>query len=122
MTKYIVRIETDRIRWIKIKKAMRQYVSLDARFYDNSDWTYIKDCHTSDAIRVTPIDSNQVGRVRPARIIDPDDLRAGIMSKELAGNKKKTWTNLDASKLWMYLIGFIVGGSILYTILQGGVF
>ena len=121
MTKYILRIETDRLKWIKVKKALRPYVGLDGRFYDNSDRTYIKDCHSSDAIRVTPIDSNQVGKVKP-ELIDPNDLRAGIMSKEIAGEKKKAFMNFDASNIWKYLIGIIVGGTILYTILTGGVF
>lgn len=121
MTKYIVRIETDRLKWIKVKKALRQYVGLDGRFYDNSDWTYIKDCHSSDAIRVTPIDSNQVGKVIP-KLIDPNDLRAGIMSKEISGDKKKSMMNFDASNLWKYLIAIIIGGSVLYTILTGGIF
>lgn len=121
MTKYLVRIETDRIKWIKVKKALRQYVSLDGRLYDNADWTYIKDCHSSDAIRVTPIDSNQVGKIIP-KLINPDDIRAGITSKEIAGNKKKSWANFDASKLWKYLVFLIVGGSVLYTVLTGGIF
>lgn len=121
MTKYIVRIETDRIRWIKVKKATRQYISLEGRFYDNRDALYLKDIHSSDAIRVTPIDSNQVGMVRPV-FVDPNDLRAGIMSKEIAGTKKKAWLNFDISKLPMILIGIVVGGAVLMTILQGGLF
>lgn len=121
MTKYIVRLETDRIRWIKIKKGSRQYVSIDSRLYDNADWTYIKDCNCSDAIRVTPIDSNQVGKIKP-RMVNPNDIRAGIMSKEIAGTKKRSWMNFDASKLWMYFVGIIVGGAVIITILQGGVF
>ena len=121
MTKYIVRLETDRITWKKVRKPLRQYLSWDARFYDNADWTYIKDCHSSDAIRVTPIDSNQVGKVNP-KLIDPDDIRCGIASMEISGTKKKSWLNFDASKLWLYLIGFIIAGTIIYTVLSGGVF
>lgn len=121
MAKYIVRLEQDRITWKKIRKSVRQYIGWDGRFYDNADWTYIKDCHSSDAIRVTPIDSNQVGMVRP-KMINPDDIRAGITSKEIAGEKKRSWANFDASKIPMILIGIIVGGAVVMTILQGGIF
>lgn len=121
MTKYLVRIECDRIRWIRIKKAARIFVSIDGRLYRNDDALYLKDAHSSDAIRVTPIDSNQVGRVRPM-IVNPDDTRAYIMSKEIAGTKKKSWANLDASKIWMYLVGAIVVGVVAWTILTNGGF
>lgn len=119
MTKYILMMETDCITWFKIKKGNRQLVSLWGRLYRNDDALYVKDKHCSDAIRVTPIDSNQVGKARPV-YVSPDDTRAIIMSKEIAGTKKKSWLNFDASKIPMYLIGAIIVGSVAYTILTGG--
>lgn len=119
MTKYIVRIETDCITWFKIKKGNRQLVSLQGRLYRNDDELYLKDKHCSDAVRITPIDSNQVGKVKPV-FVNPDDTRAIIMSKEIAGTKKKSWLNFDASKIGTYLIVAIVIGVVAYTILTGG--
>lgn len=119
MTKYIVRLECDRIRWFRIKKADRELITLSGRLYDNEDRLYLKDKHSSDAVMVKPIDSNQVGKPRPV-FVDPNRIRAKIMSKEIAGNKKRAWLNLDASKLWMVFIAVIVGGSIMITILNGG--
>lgn len=119
MTKYIVRLECDRIRWFRIKKAERELITLHGRLYDNEDCLYTKDKHTSDAVMIKPIDSNQVGK--PNSIyVDPNKIRAKIMSKEISGNKKKAWLNLDASKLWMVFVAVIVGGSVLITILNGG--
>lgn len=119
MTKYIVRLECDRIRWFRIKKAERELITLHGRLYDNEDCLYVKDKHTSDAVMIKPIDSNQVGKPRPT-YVDPNKVRAKIMSKEISGNKKKAWLNLDASKLWMVFVAVIVGGSVLITILNGG--
>lgn len=119
MTKYMVRLECDRVKWFKVKKANRLFLSLDERLYRNDDQFYIKDQHTSDAIRVTPIDSNQVGMAKPI-LIDPNDTRAFIMSKEISGTKKKSWLNLSSSKLWEYLTVAIVAGCILYAILING--
>lgn len=119
MTKYIVRIETDCITWFKIKKATRELVSLHGRLYRNDDQLYVKDKHSSDAIMVKQIDSNQVGKPR-AVYVNPNDTRAIIMSKEIAGTKKKSWLNFDASKIPMYLIGAIIVGVVAYTILTGG--
>lgn len=119
MTKYIVRLETDRIKWFKIKKAHRELITLHGRLYDNEDRLYVKDRHSSDAIMIKPIDSNQVAKPR-AVFVDPNRIRAKIMSKEISGSKKKAWLNFDASNLWMYLIGAIIVGSVLITILNGG--
>lgn len=119
MTKYIVRLECDRIRWFRIKKAERELITLHGRLYDNEDCLYVKDKHTSDAVMFKPIDSNQIGKPRPI-YVDPNKIRAKIMSKEISGNKKKAWLNLDASKLWMVFVAVIVGGSVLITILNGG--
>lgn len=121
MTKYVVRLETDRIKWFKIKKAERELLTLSGRLYDNEDRLYVKDKHTSDAIMIKPIDSNQVGK--PADhvcFVDANRLRAKIMSKEISGQKKKAWLNMDASKIGMFLIAAIVVGVVAYTILTGG--
>ena len=119
MTKYVVRLQCDRIKWFKVKKAERLMLSLHNRLYWNADQFYTKDKHSSDAIRITAIDSNQVGMVTP-QLINPDDIRAMIMSKEISGNKKKSWLNMDASKLWQYLVIGIIAGAVLYTILMKG--
>ena len=119
MTKYLVRLQCDRIKWFKVKKAERLMLSLHQRLYWNEDRYYTKDMHSSDAIRITPIDSNQVAMVRP-ELIDPDDIRAMIMSKEISGQKKKSWLNMDAGKLWKYLLAIVIGGAVLYTILLKG--
>ena len=121
MTKYLVRLQTDRIKWFKVKKAERLLLSLHNRLYWNEDRYYTKDMHSSDAIRITNIDSNQVGMVTP-QLINPDDIRATIMSKEISGQKKKSWLNMDASKLWQYLTVAIVAGAILYMVLINGGF
>lgn len=121
MTKYVVRLEADRIKWFKIKKAERELLTLSGRLYDNEDCLYVKDKHTSDAIMIKPIDSNQVGK--PAdhiRFVDANRLRAKIMSKEISGQKKKAWLNMDASKIGMYLIVAIIIGVVAYTIVTGG--
>ena len=119
MAKYIVRLETDRIRWFKIKKAYRELITLQGRLYSNEDRYYVKDRHSSDAIMIKPIDSNQVAKP-VAVFVDPNMIRAKIMSKEISGSKKKAWLNFDASKIWMYLIGAIIVGVVGYTILTGG--
>lgn len=119
MTKYIVRLETDCIRWFKIKKAYRELITLQGRLYSNEDRYYVKDRHSSDAIMIKPIDSNQVAKP-VAVFVDPNMIRAKIMSKEISGSKKKAWLNFDASKIWMYLIGAIIVGVVGYTILTGG--
>ena len=121
MTKYVVRLQCDKIKWFKVKKAERLMLSLHNRLYWNADKFYTKDKHSSDAIRVTPIDSNQVGMVTP-QLINPDDVRATIMSNEISGTKKKGWLNLDSSKMWQYLVAIIIAGSLLYAVLMNGGF
>lgn len=121
MTKWLVRIECDRIKFFKIKKANRQLLTLHGRLYRNDDCLYVKDKHCNDAYRITPIDSNQVGKPRPV-LVDPNDTRAMIMSKEISGQKKKAWLNMDTGKLWQIFLMVIIGGSILYGCLVGGVF
>ena len=119
MTKYIVRVECDRIKWFKIKKAQRELITLHGRLYDNEDRLYVKDKHCSDAIMIKPIDSNQVGKPR-AVFVDPNRIRAKIMSKEISGMKRKAWLNMDASKITTYLLAAIIIGVVAYTILTGG--
>ena len=121
MTKWLVRIECDRIKFFKVKKANRQLITLHGRLYRNDDLLYVKDKHCSNAYRIFQIDSNQVGKPRPV-LVDPNDTRAMIMSKEISGQKKKAWLNMDAGKLWQIFLMVIIGGSILYGCLVGGVF
>ena len=119
MTKYIVRLECDRIKWFKIKKAHRELITLHGRLYDNEDRLYVKDKHCSDAIMIKSIDSNQVAKPR-AVFVDPNKIRAKIMSKEISGMKKKAWLNMDAGKITTYLIAAVIIGVVAYTILTGG--
>ena len=121
MTKYVLRMEADRMKWFKVKKAERELLTLSGRLYDNEDRLYLKDKHTSDAIMVKPIDSNQVGKPKDhVCFVDANRIRAKIMSKEISGSKKKAWLNFDASKIGTYLIVAIVVGVVAYTILTGG--
>ena len=119
MTKYIVRLECDRIKWFKIKKAHRELITLHGRLYDNEDRLYVKDKHCSDAIMIKSIDSNQVAKPR-AVFVDPNKIRAKIMSKEISGMKKKAWLNMDAGKITTYLLAAVIIGVVAYTILTGG--
>lgn len=121
MTKYIVRVECDVIRWVKIKKAERDMVGLGNRLYANDDRLYLPDLHSSDAIRITPIDSNNAaGFYSETKTVDPDEIRARITSSEIGGTKKKSILNFSASKLWQYLTAVIVVGAILYGLLASG--
>lgn len=121
MTKWLVRLECDRIKFFKMKKANRQLVTLHNRLYRNDDSLYVKDKHCSDAYRITPIESSQVGKSKPV-FVDPNYTRAIITSKEISGEKKKSWLNMDTGKLWQIFLMVIIGGSILYGCIVGGVF
>lgn len=121
MPKYIVRVECNRIRWIKVKKSERDMIGLGNRLYSNEDGLYVPDLHSSDAIRITPMDSvNAGGAIAASKVVNPDDMRAKIMSAEIGGTKKKSLLNFDASKLWQYLTAVIVVGAILYGLLASG--
>lgn len=121
MPKYIVRVECNRIRWIKVKKAERDLIGLGNRLYSNEDKLYLPDLHSSDAIRITPIDSNNAaGFYSESKSVNPDTVRAKIMSAEIGGTKKKSILNFDASKLWQYLTAIIVVGAIVYGLLASG--
>lgn len=121
MPKYIVRVECNRIRWIKVKKSERDMIGLGNRLYSNEDRLYVPDLHSSDAIRITPMDSvNAGGAIAASKVVNPDDMRAKIMSAEIGGTKKKSLLNFDASKLWQYLTAVIVVGAIVYGLLASG--
>lgn len=121
MPKYIVRVECNRIRWIKVKKSERDMIGLGNRLYSNEDRLYVPDLHSSDAIRVTPMDSvNAGGAIAASKVVNPDDMRAKIMSAEIGGTKKKSLLNFDSSKLWQYLTAVIVVGAIVYGLLASG--
>lgn len=121
MPKYIVRVECNRIRWIKVKKSERDMIGLGNRLYSNEDRLYLPDLHSSDAIRITAMDSNNAAGYRAAgKMVNPDDMRARIMSAEIGGTKKKSLLNFDASKMWQYLTAAIVAGAILYGLLASG--
>ena len=121
MPKYIVRVECNRIRWIKVKKSERDMIGLGNRLYSNEDRLYVPDLHSSDAIRITPMDSvNAGGAIAASKVVNPDDMRAKIMSAEIGGTKKKSLLNFDSSKLWQYLTAVIVVGAIVYGLLASG--
>ena len=121
MPKYIVRVECNRIRWIKVKKSERDMIGLGNRLYSNEDRLYVPDLHSSDAIRITPMDSvNAGGAIAASKVVNPDDMRAKIMSAEIGGTKKKSLLNFDSSKLWQYLTSVIVVGAIVYGLLASG--
>ena len=113
MTKYIARIEKNKILFIKVKKKAKALVTVDGRLYPNDDQFYLKDVNWFDAIRFQNIDSTQIIMGRPV-FVDPDRTRAISDSAKLSGNKKRIWLNLDGGNLWKWLTVIAVGGSILY--------
>lgn len=117
--KILVILESNRIRFLKMKKNAKPLVTINGRIYPNDDDLYIKDQCSSIAMRFQRIDSSQIIFNRPI-FIDPDYTRAKIDSMKLAGTKKKLWLNLDSSKLWKYLTFIAVAGSLIYGFLVMG--
>lgn len=115
--KYLVRIECDRISFIKIKKSAKALVTVNGRLYRNDDALYVKDHFSSDAMRFQNIDSSQILSNRPV-FIDPDMTRAYADSAKLSGNKRRVWLNLDSSSLWKYLTAIAVVFSLAYGFLS----
>ena len=111
--KILAVVETNRIRFLKMKKNAKPLVTVNGRIYPNDDELYIKDHKSSVAMRFQRIDSSQIIYNRPL-YIDPDLTRAKIDSMKLAGSKKKLWLNMDSSKLWKWLTAIAVVGSLIY--------
>ena len=117
--KFLAIIETNRIKFLKMKKNARPLVTVNGRIYPNDDELYIKDHYSADAMRFQRIDSSQIVSNRML-FIDPDMTRVKIKSMQLAGSKRKLWLNLDSSKLWKYLTVIAVVGSLIYGFLVMG--
>lgn len=117
--KYLAVMESNRIRFLKMKKNARPLVTVNGRIYPNDDEIYLKDHFSSDAIRFQRIDSSQIVSNRPI-FIDPDMTRIKIKSMQLAGSKRKLWLNMDSSKLWKWLTAIAVVGSLIYGFLVMG--
>lgn len=114
MPKYIVRMECNRILFIKVKKGAKALVTVDGRLYRNDDRFYLKDHLSSDAITIRNIDSTQIVFNKPI-FTDPDMTRAITDSAKLSGSKKKIWLNFDSPKLWKYM-GF---GALIFAVAYG---
>lgn len=117
--KYLVLIESNRIRFLKMKNAAKPMVNVGGRVYANDDELYVSDHHSPIALRLQRIDSSQILFVRPV-FIDPDEIRARIDSMKLAGTKKKLLFNMDSSKLWKWLAAIAIVGSLIYGFLVMG--
>lgn len=117
--KYLAIVEIDCIRLIKLKKGTRPMITRQGRLYRADDSLFIADYESSDAMLIYRIDSTQPILCRP-KIVDPDITRAYIASAKLAGNKKKSWLNLDGGKTWNYLTAIAIVGSIIYGFMIGG--
>lgn len=94
-------------------------VSVASRLYRIEDELMTVDRYTSTAIMIYDIDSTQPYMANPI-VIDPDRTRVLIDSAKLSGTKKSIWTSLDGNKLMSGLIGVVIVGIILYSILTGG--
>lgn len=117
--KYLVLIESNRIRFLKMKNAAKPLVNVGGRVYPNDDDLYVNDHHSSVSLRLQRIDSSQILFNYP-KFIDPDMTRAKIDSMKLAGTKKKLLFNMDASQLWKWLTGIAIVGSLIYGFLVMG--
>ncbi len=119
--KYLALIECNRISFLKMKKRAKSMVTVDGGLYPVWDDLYIKDHNSADAFRFQRKDSAQPVHSRPI-FVDPDFVRALIMSLKLAGNKRKHWLNMDASNLWKYLTATAIIGALIYGFIVGGGF
>lgn len=119
MTKYLVLLDVDVIRFLKVKKRARALVSRDYGLYRNDSKFYIKDFQSSDAMRFNRVSSTQPILPR-AKFIDPDDTRVYIQSAKLGSGKKKRWLNMDSNNLWKYLTAIALVGSLIYGFLVYG--
>lgn len=117
--KILAVLESNRIRFLKMKKNAKPLVTVNGRIYPNDDDLYLKDHNSSVAMRFQRIDSSQIIFNRPI-FIDPDLTRAKIDSMKLAGSKKRLWLNMDSSKLWKYLTAIAVIGSLIYGFMVAG--
>ena len=117
--KYLVIIESNRIKFLKMKKNARALVTVNGRIYPNDDGYYLKDHFSSEAMRFQRIDSTQI-ITNHIEFIDPDMTRVKIKSMQLAGSKKKLWFNMDSSQLWKWLTAIAVVGSLIYGFLVMG--
>lgn len=121
MTKYLVLVDVDAVRFLRVKKGAKALITRNGRIYRNDSDYYIKDYLSSDAIRINRMDSTQPVLTR-AQFSDPDMTRVFIKSSKLSGSKKKIWLNMDASQIWKYLTAIIIVGSLAYGFLVSGGF
>lgn len=121
MTKYLVLIDVDKVRFLKVKKGAKSLITRNGRIYRNDAGYYVKDYLSADALRINRLDSTQPVLTR-AQFSDPDLTRVYIESAKLSGSKKRVWLNMDASKIWQYLTAVAIVGSLLYGFLIYGGF
>lgn len=119
MTKYLCRIEVDRIKMYRLKRGPRQMVSVSSRLYRTDDDYMMKDDRTDTAMAVYRIDSTQP-RLPEAVMVDPDMTKVYIDSAKMAGTKKSIWATLDTSKITELLMAVMVVGIVAYSLLTRG--
>lgn len=119
MTKFLILVEVDNVRCIRLRKGARSMISRQGRLYRTDDDLFIRDQRSTDAALIYRIDSTQPILCKP-KIISPDLTRTYIASAKLSGNKKKTWLNLDGGKAWKMLTAVAIVGSIVYGFMIGG--
>lgn len=118
MTKYLCRLECDRVKFYKMKKGPRPMVTLNSRLYRIDDCIMVKDRRSPMCMAVYPIDSSQPMLPEPF-LVDPDMTRVYIDSARIAGTKKSLWADLQTGKITELLGAVIVIGVLLYTFLSG---
>lgn len=117
-TKYFARIEADRVRIFKLKKGVRQMVTINSRLYRIDDEFMLKDKRSGDAMIIYPIDSTQP-LLPKARLIDPDMTRAYIDYAKIGKNRKRIWESFDVKHFERILIPVLIVGGILWGFLSG---
>lgn len=117
-TKYFARIEADRVRIFKLKKGVRQMVTINSRLYRIDDEFMLKDKRSGDAMIIYPIDSTQP-LLPKARLIDPDMTRAYIDYAKIGKNRKRIWESFDVKHFERILVPVLIVGGILWGFLSG---
>lgn len=117
-TKYFARIEADRVRIFKLKKGVRQMVTINSRLYRIDDEFMLKDKRSGDAMIIYPIDSTQP-LLPKAKLIDPDMTRAYIDYAKIGKNRKRIWESFDVKHFERILVPVLIVGGILWGFLSG---
>lgn len=116
--KYLVETESDRIRIYKLKKRGWQMVSTRAaRLYWVGDEISIRDRDSDRSIIIYPVDGQQP-RTCTGKIVNPNTTRAYIDSSKNSGTRKEIWSKLTAVSIEKVLTVCVVGGGIIWYVLN----